>query len=97
MRRFVTLLLSLSLVVGTFSTAFAASPQENRVERIGYEEIERELRKEGASHETIEKLIHKLKVGETWDSMNPQYNYIKPQIVTETYQKPFILMGQCLS
>lgn len=50
-------------------------------------QIRQMLSEEGASSETIEVLINKLKHGELWDSFKPEYKNLKPQIDTPTYKK----------
>lgn len=51
------------------------------------EKIEDELRQEGVKDEDIEKLINKLVNNEIWDSMNPLYEDLKPQIKSKNYSK----------
>lgn len=70
-------------------TAFATSTEEPEIQKetLSSDAIEKELRAEGATEETISHLIGKLERGEVWDSFNPKYNNLKPQIVEEGYSK----------
>ena len=51
------------------------------------EEIEKELRGEGVKEGDIDNLINKLVNGNPWDSMNPMYDDLAPQIQTPNYSK----------
>lgn len=75
------------LIAPSSSFAFTTAENDAKITSLSYSEIENNLRKEGTSEKDIENLIKKLKRGESWDSMNPKYNYVKPQIQTDTYSK----------
>lgn len=71
--------LTASLGVLNFSNSFALDSSNSRYSILSeksddkvYDEIRLELKKNGISQETQDKLITKLKNGEKWDSMNPE-------------------------
>lgn len=45
------------------------------------------LIKDGIDEDTSNKLIDKLKNGEVWDSMKPEFQNLKPQVKTSNYSK----------
>lgn len=73
----------------TSSSGFAYGAKSENFEKhtLSLEEVADSLRKEGASEEVVKRLIDKLERGEVWDSMNPKYNDLQPQIQTDTYSK----------
>lgn len=80
---FVIMVLCAFLMAGTNQNVFANSSElENDIPRI-----EEQLRKYGVKESDIIKLIEKLRHGEVWDSMKPEYQNLQPQIVLENYEK----------
>ncbi|VEJ36062.1 Uncharacterised protein [Aedoeadaptatus ivorii] len=75
--------LCVSLLLGTEKTALTASAELEK----DIPEIEQQLRDYGVSENDVVKLIDKLRRGEVWDSMKPEYQDLKPQIVAENYEK----------
>lgn len=51
------------------------------------DKVKENLLKNDVDEETADKLILKLKNGELWDSLNPKYSDLEPQIKTEHYEK----------
>lgn len=64
---------------------FSAGPQDISQEQL--DKVKENLLKNDVDEETADKLILKLKNGELWDSMNPKYRDLEPQIKTEHYEK----------
>ena len=64
---------------------FSAGPQDFTQEEL--DQVKENLLKNDVDEETADKLILKLKNGELWDSMNPKYRDLEPQIKTEHYEK----------
>lgn len=84
MKKVVLLLfLSAFVLMGTSKQAIAESSDLER----DIPKIEQELRNLGVQENDITSLLNKLRCGETWDSMKPEYQNLKPQIVTENYEK----------
>lgn len=64
---------------------FSAGPQDIPQEEL--DQVKENLLKNDVDEETADKLILKLKNGELWDSMNPKYRDLEPQIKTKHYEK----------
>ena len=64
---------------------FSAGPQDFTQEEL--DQVKENLLKNDVDEETADKLILKLQNGELWDSMNPKYRDLEPQIKTEHYEK----------
>lgn len=64
---------------------FSAGPQDIPQELL--DKVKENLLKNDVDEETADKLILKLKNGELWDSINPKYRDLEPQIKTEHYEK----------
>lgn len=82
-RHFYLLLLCAFLIVGVNQKAIASSSDLER----DIPKIEDQLRSYGVSDSDIDNLINKLRRGELWDSMKPEYQNLKPQFVSENYEK----------
>lgn len=64
---------------------FSDGPQDISQEQL--DKVKENLLKNDVDEETADKLILKLKDGELWDSMNPKYRDLEPQVKTEHYEK----------
>lgn len=73
----------------TFNTDYKINTYENDFKQHNLEikDVENMLREENIDDAVIKNLISKLKKGEVWDSLKPEYQYLKPQIDTPNYKK----------
>lgn len=58
--------------------------------------IVEELRNEQVPEDKIKILLNKLENGQIWDSMNPDYSHIKPQILKNGYSKTIFPDGSLI-
>lgn len=100
MKKIVVLAISILLVFSMAPDTFALGSEglnEDNLEQYSFEPqnisknqlefIKDKLLNYDVDEETADKLILKLKNGELWDSMNPKYRDLKPQIKKEHFEK----------
>lgn len=100
MKKIIALAISLLLLFSMAPNAYAIESEglnEDNLEQhsivtkdIPQEQLDKvkeNLLKNDVDEKTADKLILKLKNGELWDSLNPKYRDLKPQIKTEHYEK----------